>query len=78
MAGAWTHGPARVLVSLKANPSIALRRILNEEGAGCDVFGAAELEIALRAEVAPELISVNGSTKPAIADRAGGGRSVRA
>ena len=64
MAGAWAHGPARVLVSLKANPSIALRRILNEEGAGCDVFGAAELEIALRAEVAPELISVNGSTKP--------------
>jgi diaminopimelate decarboxylase len=64
LAAAWTHGPTRVLVSLKANPSIALRRILNEEGAGCDVFGTAELEIALRAGVAPELISVNGSTKP--------------
>ena len=64
MAGAWPHGPARVLVSLKANPSIALRRILNDEGAGCDVFGAHELEIALRAGIPPELISVNGSTKP--------------
>ena len=60
---AWSHGPTRVLVSLKANPSIALRRILNDEGAGCDVFGAAELGIALEAGVAPAVISVNGSTK---------------
>ena len=65
LEAAWPHGDARVLVSLKANPSIALRRILNEEAAGCDVFGQAELEIALRAGVPPQLISVNGSTKPA-------------
>ena len=32
MAKAWSHGPTRVLVSLKANPSVALRRILTEEG----------------------------------------------
>jgi diaminopimelate decarboxylase len=71
LADAWAHGPTRVLVALKANPSMALRRILNDEGAGCDVFGAAELEIALRAEVPPELISVNGSTKPlALIERA--------
>ena len=38
--------------------------MLNDEGAGCDVFGAAELEIALGAGVDPGLISVNGSTKP--------------
>ena len=61
---AWTHGPTRVLVSLKANPTIALRRILDDEGAGCDVFGAYELEIALEAGTPAELISVNGSTKP--------------
>ena len=61
---AWPHGPTRVLVSLKANPTIALRRILNDEGAGCDVFGASELEIALDAGTPAELISVNGSTKP--------------
>lgn len=54
-----------MLVSLKANPSIALRRILNDERAGCDVFGASELEITLAAGVPPHLISVNGSTKPA-------------
>ena len=61
---AWPHGPTRVLVSLKANPTIALRRILNDEGAGCDVFGPYELEIALDAGTPAELISVNGSTKP--------------
>jgi diaminopimelate decarboxylase len=65
LVDAWPHGETRVLVSLKANPSIALRRILNEEGAGCDVFGQAELEIALAAGVPPHTISVNGSTKPA-------------
>jgi diaminopimelate decarboxylase len=61
---AWPHGATRVLVSLKANPTIALRRILNDEGAGCDVFGEHELEIALEAGTPAELISVNGSTKP--------------
>ncbi len=70
VSGAWQHGPARVLVALKANPSLALRRILNEEGAGCDVYGASELEVALRAGVDPALISVNGSTKsPALIER---------
>ena len=55
---AWPHGPTRVLVSLKANPTIALRRILDDEGAGCDVFGAYELEIAVDAGTPAELISV--------------------
>jgi diaminopimelate decarboxylase len=63
LAGSWLHGPTRVLASLKANPSVALRRIVSEAGAGCDVFGAAELEIALSAGVDPSQISVNGSTK---------------
>ncbi len=61
---AWPDGPTRVLVSLKANPTIALRRILDDEGAGCDVFGTYELDIALDAGTPAELISVNGSTKP--------------
>ena len=42
LAGAWPHGPTRVLVSLKANPAIALRRILNDEGAGGGVVLAVE------------------------------------
>src|SRR5436190_4833107 len=65
LAAAWHHGEARVLVSLKANPSLALRRILSDEGAGCDVYGASELEVALLAGVYPAAISVNGSTKGA-------------
>jgi len=64
LGDAWPYGPTRVLVSLKANPTIALRRILDDEGAGCDVFGAYELEIAVDAGTPAELISVNGSTKP--------------
>jgi diaminopimelate decarboxylase len=62
-AGAWRHGPALVMPSLKANTSPALRAILNTEGAGCDVFGAGELEIALRCGVPPERLSLNGATK---------------
>ena len=62
-AGAWHHGETRVLPSLKANTSPALRRVLNEEGLGCDVFGPDELEIALRSGVPPASISLNGATK---------------
>jgi diaminopimelate decarboxylase len=62
-AQAWPHGPTLVMPSLKANTSPALRAILNEEGAGCDVFGPGELEIALRALVPAGRISLNGATK---------------
>jgi len=62
-AGAWPHGPALVMPSLKANTSPVLRAILNEEGAGCDVFGPGELEIALHSHVPAERISLNGATK---------------
>jgi len=62
-AAAWPHGPTMVMPSLKANTSPALRAILNEEGTGCDVFGAAELEIALGSHVPPERVSLNGATK---------------
>lgn len=68
---AWPHGPVRLLPSLKANLSLALRRILNAEGAGCDTFGPGELHAALTSGVPPQLISVNGSSKDAaLIDRA--------
>lgn len=54
-----------VLSALKANPNLALRNILNEEDLGCDIFGQAELELALRAGVPAARISVNGSAKSA-------------
>ena len=53
----------RVLPSIKANLSLAVRRVLTRAGAGCDTFGPGELHAALTAEVPPNLISVNGSTK---------------
>ncbi len=59
----WPEGPVRIMPSIKANPLIAIRRILSDEGAGCDVFGPGELEAAIRGNVDPELISVNGSIK---------------
>ncbi|MBS1886544.1 MAG: VOC family protein [Actinobacteria bacterium] len=62
---AWPEGEVLVMPSIKANFSLALRRILSEEGTGCDTFGAGELDAALRGGVAPDLISLNGSSKDA-------------
>lgn len=59
----WPEGEVRVLASIKANYTLALRRILTQEGLGCDTFGPGELEAALRCGVDPALISVNGSVK---------------
>jgi diaminopimelate decarboxylase len=66
----WTEGPVNVLPSIKANLSLALRRILSEEGMGCDAFGGPELYAALRGGVAPELISVNGPKEQEVVDEA--------
>lgn len=59
----WPEGPVHVLPSIKANYSLALRRLLTQEGTGCDTFGLPELYAALQSQVSPELISVNGSSK---------------
>ncbi len=61
----WRVGPVQLLPSLKANYTIAIRQILNEEGVGCDVFGHGELQAALWSGVPGEKISVNGSAKSA-------------
>jgi diaminopimelate decarboxylase len=52
-----------LLPSIKANPALALRRILNEEGTGCDVFGPGELDAALRMGTEPDRLSLNGPMK---------------
>jgi diaminopimelate decarboxylase len=65
LAAGWPFGPARLLPSIKANPTLATRAVLTSEGAGCDTFGETELEAALRAGVPPTLISVNGASKSA-------------
>ena len=59
----WPDGRVVVMPSIKANYGLALRRILTEEGAGCDTFGPGELHAALSTGVPPDLISVNGSSK---------------
>jgi diaminopimelate decarboxylase len=70
-SAAWREGPVRLYPSLKANPIVAVRRILTEEDTGCDIFGPGELECALRAGVRGEDLSVNGSIKDrALVDRA--------
>jgi diaminopimelate decarboxylase len=59
----WHEGAVNVLPSIKANLSLALRRILTLEGMGCDTFGPGELEAAVRSGVESSLISVNGTAK---------------
>lgn len=59
----WHDGPVRLYPSLKANPVIAVRRILTGEDTGCDIFGPGELECAIRAGVTGADLSVNGSIK---------------
>ena len=59
----WPDGEVLVMPSIKANYVLALRRILTEEGAGCDTFGPSELHAALTTGVPPGLISFNGSSK---------------
>src|SRR5215468_11039554 len=63
LAAGWPLGEARLLPSIKANPTLATRAVLTSEGVGCDTFGETELEAALRAGVPPTLISVNGASK---------------
>jgi diaminopimelate decarboxylase len=63
LSAGWPLGEARLLPSIKANPTLATRAVLTSEGAGCDTFGETELEAALRAGVPPALISVNGASK---------------
>ena len=61
-ASRWP-GPFLLLPSIKANSCLALRRVLTLEGTGCDVFGAGELEAALRTGADPATISLNGPMK---------------
>ena len=68
---------AQVAYGVKAFPNVGLVRVLAEEGLGADVSTLGELEIALRAGVAPERLVVHGNNKSdeelraAVAARAG-------
>lgn len=59
----YPEGKIRVMAAVKANPTVAIRRLLSREGCGCDTFGMGELETALRGGVPHEDIAINGSIK---------------
>jgi len=59
----WPHGEVDVLPALKANCTLASRKILSDEGAGADIYSEGELIGALKCGTKPELISVNGGGK---------------
>jgi len=54
---------ADVYYAAKANGSLAVLRILAQEGAGADVFSDGELYLALLAGMQPERILFNGNSK---------------
>jgi len=60
----WPGGPVDVLPAFKANPMLATRHILSQEGAGADIYSPEELDGVLRTGVEPALVSVNGGGKP--------------
>jgi len=57
----WPH--VTLLFATKSNASLAIRRVLVEEGVGGDCFGLGELALSLRAGVPPDLLVMNGSNK---------------
>jgi diaminopimelate decarboxylase len=59
----WTAGPVKVMPAAKANWIFAIQRVLADEGCGADIYSPGELDIALRAGVDPQFISVNGVPK---------------
>jgi diaminopimelate decarboxylase len=64
-ARAYTESAPDALVAygVKAFPNVGVVRVLADEGLGADVSTLGELEIALRAGVAPERLVVHGNNK---------------
>lgn len=59
----WPDGPVDVLPAMKANTTLATRRILSDEGAGADIYSPEEMAGVLRTGVEPARVSVNGGGK---------------
>jgi len=52
-----------ILFANKSNNGLAIRHIMNQEGAGGDCFGAQEMYLALLAGTNPKTLVLNGSNK---------------
>jgi diaminopimelate decarboxylase len=63
-ATAWP-GESRILYSIKANSTLAVRAILSQEGAGGDCFGLGELRATMQCGTDPACVAMNGSDKSA-------------
>ncbi|WP_186156394.1 diaminopimelate decarboxylase family protein [Burkholderia gladioli] len=62
--GFLAHYPeVEILFANKSNNGLAIRHILNQEGAGGDCFGVNEMYIALLAGTDPSKLVLNGSNK---------------
>ncbi|MDP6804996.1 MAG: alanine racemase [Rhodospirillales bacterium] len=60
------HYPdVKILFANKSNNGLAMRHIMNQEGAGGDCFGHNEMYIALLAGTDPKALVLNGSNKEA-------------
>lgn len=62
-ADRWPDGPVDVLPAFKANPMLATRHVLSQQGAGADIYSSEELAGVLTTGVDPERVSVNGGGK---------------
>jgi len=60
---AWSRRGVRVLPAAKANWSLAVQRVLADEGCGADVYSEGELDVVLRAGVPASMISASGVPK---------------
>src|SRR5690606_14987966 len=58
-------GPAHLAFAVKANPNLAVLRVMQREGFGADVVSGGELARALTAGMAPEDIVFSGVGKQA-------------
>jgi len=55
--------PVNVLYAIKANNNLAIRAIMNQEGAGGDCFGEGELHATFAGGADPSRVVLNGSNK---------------
>ncbi len=60
---AFEHTDALIAYAVKANPNLAVLKILAREGAGADVVSGGELQRALEASISPEKIVFSGVAK---------------
>jgi diaminopimelate decarboxylase len=57
------HPGSRVCFAVKAFPSASIIQVLAQEGLGCDIVGAGELQMALAAGTDPAKIVMHGNAK---------------